>query len=135
MSSTTTSQTTWPRAGSRSIRSSRIGSRSATPRMRTSWSSITPSAPSAWSWTGPARNGSSGRLQTWAGVVFAGWTGHNPGMTVVLTGHDLTPAEVIDVARHGAAVSIDPGALVRMSAARAVVERALERGDEIYGLT
>jgi histidine ammonia-lyase len=68
-------------------------------------------------------------------VVFPSATGHNPGMTVVLTGHGLTLAEVVSVARDDTAVSIDPGAVERMTAARAVVERSLARGDEVYGLT
>jgi histidine ammonia-lyase len=68
-------------------------------------------------------------------VVFPSATRHNPGMTVVLTGHGLTLADVVSVARHDSAVSIDPGAVERMTVARAVVERALARGDEVYGLT
>jgi histidine ammonia-lyase len=56
-------------------------------------------------------------------------------VTIVLTGHDLTLAEVLRVAREAERVEIDPAAFATMSEARAVVERALERGDEVYGLT
>lgn len=56
-------------------------------------------------------------------------------MTVILTGHDLLLRDVVAVARRDQAVSIDQAALQRMTAGRGVVERALARGDEIYGLT
>ena len=56
-------------------------------------------------------------------------------MTVVLTGHDLSLDAVGAVAHGGEDVSIDAGATRRMTAARDVVERSLERGDEVYGLT
>src|SRR5258706_14355311 len=42
---------------------------------------------------------------------------------VVLTGSDLTIAEVEAVARHGAAVSIHPNARQRMERSRAVIEQ------------
>lgn len=56
-------------------------------------------------------------------------------MTVVLTGRDLTIEEVVRVALEREDVSIAPEALERMRESRAVVERALERGDRVYGLT
>jgi histidine ammonia-lyase len=56
-------------------------------------------------------------------------------MTVVLTGSDLTLEQVVRVARDGEDVSVAPEALERMRATRAVVERALARGDRVYGLT
>jgi histidine ammonia-lyase len=56
-------------------------------------------------------------------------------MTVVLTGNDLTLDEVLRVAREREHVVLAPKALERMRAARAVVERAVERGDTVYGLT
>ena len=56
-------------------------------------------------------------------------------MTVVLTGNDLTIDEVVRVARDRERVVLAPEALERMRAARAIVERAVERGDVVYGLT
>jgi histidine ammonia-lyase len=56
-------------------------------------------------------------------------------MTVVLDGLSLTVDEVVRVARAGEPVELAADALERMRAARAVVERAVERGDRVYGLT
>ena len=56
-------------------------------------------------------------------------------MTVVLTGNDLRLDEVVAVARGGEPVELAPEAVVRMRRARAVVERALDRGDVVYGFT
>jgi histidine ammonia-lyase len=56
-------------------------------------------------------------------------------MTVVLTGRDLTLDEVVRVARAGEGVELAPEAVERMRAARAVVDRAVERGDPVYGVT
>ena len=56
-------------------------------------------------------------------------------VTVVLTGHQLTLAEMVRVARHAERVEIDTAALAAMAQMRAVVEHALARGDEVYGLT
>jgi histidine ammonia-lyase len=56
-------------------------------------------------------------------------------MTVVLTGWDLRPDDVVRVAREGEAVELAAEAVERMAASRAVVERAVERGDAVYGLT
>ena len=54
---------------------------------------------------------------------------------VVLTGFDLTLEQLVAVARERGLVALHPDAVERMRAAREVVERALERGDEVYGLT
>ena len=56
-------------------------------------------------------------------------------MTVVLTGNDLRPDEVVAVARGGEPVELAPEAVVKMRESRAIVERALERGDVVYGFT
>ena len=56
-------------------------------------------------------------------------------MTVVLTGGSLTIDEVVAVARRGERVEIDPAAVERMRATRALVERVVERGDMVYGMT
>lgn len=54
---------------------------------------------------------------------------------VVLTGRTLTLDEVVRVARSGVRVELSPDALERMRASRVVVERSLERGEGVYGLT
>jgi histidine ammonia-lyase len=56
-------------------------------------------------------------------------------VTVVLTGSDLNVEEVVRVARRGEAAALDRSALERMASTRALVEQALERNDEVYGLT
>lgn len=56
-------------------------------------------------------------------------------MTVVLDGRSLTVDAVVRVARDAEPVEISPDAVERMAAAREVVERAVERGDRVYGLT
>ena len=56
-------------------------------------------------------------------------------MTVVLTGNDLHLDEVVAVARGGEPVELAPAAVERMRTARAVVERALDRGEVVYGFT
>jgi histidine ammonia-lyase len=56
-------------------------------------------------------------------------------MTVVLTGAGLTLDEVLRVARAREYVELAEGARDRVRAGRAVVERALEAGTEIYGLS
>jgi histidine ammonia-lyase len=56
-------------------------------------------------------------------------------MTVVLTGRDLTRDELVRVARGGDDVRLDPGAAERMRATRSTAERALARGDAVYGLS
>jgi histidine ammonia-lyase len=56
-------------------------------------------------------------------------------VTVVLEGHSLTIDDLVRVARGGEQVELATEAVERMRAARAVVERAVERGDRVYGLT
>jgi histidine ammonia-lyase len=56
-------------------------------------------------------------------------------VTISLTGSDLTIEDVAAVARGEVPVSLDPDAREAMVRARGVVDRALERGDEVYGLT
>jgi len=54
---------------------------------------------------------------------------------VVLTGADLTVADVEAVARHGAEATLDPAAKARMERSRAVVESLVEEGAVVYGVT
>lgn len=54
---------------------------------------------------------------------------------LVLTGSDLSIEDVVRVARGGEPVAVDPEATGRLRDARGVVERALARGDAVYGLT
>lgn len=56
-------------------------------------------------------------------------------MTVVIDGGSLTTDELVRVARDGERVSIALASTERMAKGRAVVEAALARGDEVYGLT
>jgi histidine ammonia-lyase len=56
-------------------------------------------------------------------------------MTVVLRGSGLTVADVVRVAREDEPVEIAPEAVERMRETRALVERVVERGDEVYGVT
>jgi histidine ammonia-lyase len=56
-------------------------------------------------------------------------------MTVVLRGSGLTVADVVRVARDDEKVQLAPEALERMAETRALVERVVERGDEVYGVT
>lgn len=55
--------------------------------------------------------------------------------TVVLTGRDLTLEDVAAVARHGAAVQLDGSARGRVEASRAEIDRIVERGEPVYGVT
>jgi len=57
------------------------------------------------------------------------------GDTIVLTGADLTIADVEAVARHGAAVALDVHARARMQEARDVIERLVAEGAVVYGVT
>ncbi|RDI74598.1 Histidine ammonia-lyase [Gaiella occulta] len=54
---------------------------------------------------------------------------------VTLTGHALGLDDVVRVARGGARVDLDPAAIDRMRAARAVAERAVCDGRAAYGVT
>jgi histidine ammonia-lyase len=56
-------------------------------------------------------------------------------MTTRLTGHDLTQDDVVLIARGDEAVDLDPRAIERMHETRGIVEKALARGDAIYGLS
>jgi len=56
-------------------------------------------------------------------------------VTISLTGSDLTIEDVVAVARRAAPVSLDPRAREAMDRAREVVDRALQRSDDVYGLT
>jgi histidine ammonia-lyase len=56
-------------------------------------------------------------------------------MTVVLRGSGLTVADVVRVARDDEKVQLAPKALEHMAETRALVERVVERGDEVYGVT
>jgi len=55
-------------------------------------------------------------------------------MSVLLTGNDLTFAQLYAVALRGEAVGLAPGAVERMNAARAVVERLVASGATAYGI-
>jgi histidine ammonia-lyase len=54
---------------------------------------------------------------------------------VTIDGSPLSVADVVAVARHGAAVVVAPEASVRMAPARAVVERIVGEGATVYGVT
>jgi len=54
---------------------------------------------------------------------------------LVLTGTDLTVADVVAVARHRRRVTLSPGAVTRMARCRAMVEVLLEASIKVYGLT
>ena len=56
-------------------------------------------------------------------------------MTVVLTGNGLTLEEVVRVARGGEDVALADEARAEMAVSRALVERVVERGDLVYGVT
>src|SRR3989442_12339828 len=53
---------------------------------------------------------------------------------VTLNGHSLSIADVVAVARHDAAVAIDPQALAAVQRSREAVEAAAARGQTIYGV-
>ncbi len=55
-------------------------------------------------------------------------------MSVLLTGNDLTFAQLHAVALSGEAVELAPNAVERMNASRAVVERVLASGGVAYGI-
>ena len=55
-------------------------------------------------------------------------------MPIVLTGSDLAIDDVVAVARAGEIATLGEDAAARMAATRAIVDRTLERGDEVYGL-
>ena len=52
-----------------------------------------------------------------------------------LTGTDLTIDNVIEVARGRREVALDPQAADRMRASRAVIDRLVDEGATVYGVT
>jgi histidine ammonia-lyase len=56
-------------------------------------------------------------------------------LTVLLTGSTLTIEDVVQVAREAERVEIDAAAFERMRETRALVDRAVARGDAVYGMT
>src|SRR5450759_490941 len=54
--------------------------------------------------------------------------------SIVLSGDGLTVDRVLAVARGDVRVGLDPEALVRVRAAREVVDRVLASGEAVYGL-
>src|SRR5919108_507783 len=52
-----------------------------------------------------------------------------------LTGRDLTIGDVVAVARERRSIELDPGAVERMRASRAVIERLVAEGAPVYGVT
>src|SRR6204780_3611200 len=58
----------------------------------------------------------------------------NPSRPIELTGNDLTFAQLYDVAIRGEKVSLAGGAVERMKASRAVVERVVASGETAYGI-
>lgn len=54
--------------------------------------------------------------------------------TIVLNGDDLTVDQVLAIARGRAHITLDEAALVRVRAARDVVDRVLASGEAVYGL-
>lgn len=59
----------------------------------------------------------------------------NQSHATALNGHDLAPAAVAAIAREDRPIALAPEALARMAAARQVIERALDSGAPVYGLT
>jgi histidine ammonia-lyase len=61
--------------------------------------------------------------------------GPTPAEPIVVTGADLTIADVESVARRGAAVRLDDDARARMQESRDVIERLVAAGEVVYGVT
>jgi histidine ammonia-lyase len=58
-----------------------------------------------------------------------------PPAPLALTGRSLTIIDVVRTARDtSAAVALDPGALARLAESRTLVDRAIARGETIYGI-
>jgi histidine ammonia-lyase len=55
-------------------------------------------------------------------------------MSILLTGHDLTPSSVLRVARHGESVELAPEALARVRHCRVFLERNIASGKVMYGV-
>jgi len=60
---------------------------------------------------------------------------HGSRDLVVLTGADMSVADVEAVARHGARATLDDAARGRMQEARDVIETLVARGEVVYGVT
>jgi histidine ammonia-lyase len=58
-----------------------------------------------------------------------------PGNTILLNGEDLTPEDVLAIARRRAVVAIAEDAMHRVARCRAVVDKLLEARAVVYGLT
>jgi histidine ammonia-lyase len=56
-------------------------------------------------------------------------------VTVVHTGRELDRGQLVRAARDREPVTLDPAARARMARTRAIVRKALERGDPVYGLS
>lgn len=56
-------------------------------------------------------------------------------MTIVLDGLSLTRAELVRIAEHGVAVSLDPAALVRVQRAADFLAGKVDCGEPVYGVT
>lgn len=54
---------------------------------------------------------------------------------VILDGLSLTLQDVVDVARNGFKVELDPNAVVRVNESRAIVDRFVDEGKVVYGIT
>lgn len=52
-----------------------------------------------------------------------------------IDGQTLCARQVVQIARHGATVALTPGALERIEASRAVVDRIVASGELVYGVT
>jgi histidine ammonia-lyase len=55
-------------------------------------------------------------------------------MSLILDGNSLTVAAVVEHARHAAPVTAAPGALAAMAQSRAIIDRAVARGETMYGI-
>ncbi len=55
-------------------------------------------------------------------------------MSVVVDGYHLTIEDVVDVARNGERVELDPKAIERIKTCRRFLEQKLEAGETMYGV-
>ena len=56
-------------------------------------------------------------------------------MLITITGRDLTPEDVVAVARDGAPVVLAPDALTRIRTSRATIDGLVAAGEAVYGVT
>lgn len=56
-------------------------------------------------------------------------------MPIILNGHDLSPEDVVAVARSDAPVRLAPDALAAIAASRATIDALVARGEAVYGVT